>query len=76
MLPSTVSSTRVEMLDNLNCNETKDTIALRIIHQPDHLVSEWINNNMRIKQSFLIITSSSTVVMALLDTSKISKYEN
>ena len=64
------------MLDNVNCNETKDTIALRIIHQPDRLVSEWINNNMRIKQSFLIITSSSTVVMALLDTSKISKDEN
>lgn len=40
MLPATVSSTRVEMLDNVNCNETKDTIALRIIHQPDHLVSE------------------------------------
>lgn len=76
MLPATVSSTRVEMLENVNCNETKDTIALRIIRQPDRLVSEWINNNMRIKQSFLIITSSSTVVMALLDTSKISKDEN
>ena len=64
------------MLDNVNCNETKDTIALRIIHQPDRLVSEWINSNMRIKQIFLIITSSSTVVMALLDTSKISKDGN
>lgn len=40
MLPATVSSTRVEMLDNVNCNEIKDTIALRIIHQPDRLVSE------------------------------------
>ena len=64
------------MLDNVNCNDTKDTIALRIIHQPDRLVSEWINSNMRIKQIFLIITSSSTVVMALLDTSKISKDGN
>ena len=76
MLPATVSSTRVEMLDNVNCKEKKDTIALRINHQPDRLVSEWINNNMRIKHIFLIITSSSTVVMALLDTSKISKDGN